>query len=279
MLEIEALIRKRKSIRTYEDQPLGASLLEELEIATKRQNSPFGAPFQCQILSIVGEEKLGTYGIIRGAQYYIGGKTIEGPLSLEALGYGLETLVLALTKEGLGSCWLGGTFKRSSFAKAMMVGEEEILPAVIPFGVIKEKPALADRLLRKVSGGDHRKAWEELFFEGDWDHYLSKEKAGAFATILEMVRLAPSASNKQPWRILRQGSVWHFFLAETPGYGKIFPYNLQRLDMGIAACHFDVTATSLGIHGEFQVLENPPAGGENIVYSFSWIGEFEKPLL
>lgn len=33
---------------------------------------------------------------------------------------------------------------------------------------------------------------------------LEKEEAGNYEAALEMVRIAPSASNKQPWRILKK---------------------------------------------------------------------------
>jgi len=60
-----------------------------------------------------------------------------------------------------------------------------------------------------------------------------------------MVRIAPSASNKQPWRIVKIEGAWHFFLERTKGYGDGIIFKLlkladiQRLDMGIAMCHFE----------------------------------------
>ena len=46
---------------------------------------------------------------------------------------------------------------------------------------------------------------------------LSPERAGAYAQAVEMVRRAPSASNRQPWRIVKSGHPWHFFIHRTPG--------------------------------------------------------------
>lgn len=43
---------------------------------------------------------------------------------------------------------------------------------------------------------------EFKFFDGTFDAALSKEKAGSLQELLEMVRLAPSAVNKQPWRVV-----------------------------------------------------------------------------
>jgi hypothetical protein len=92
-----------------------------------------------------------------------------------------------------------------------------------------------------------------------------------------MVRQAPSASNKQPWRIIRQGGAWHFYLLRTRGYGaglagKIMKLDdIQRVDMGIAMCHFDLTAQERFLFGEWAIreprLEGPDAGAEYVV---SW---------
>ena len=38
--------------------------------------------------------------------------------------------------------------------------------------------------------------------------------------VLEMVRRGPSASNKQPWRVVRAGERWHLYLQRTRGYGR-----------------------------------------------------------
>ena len=91
---------------------------------------------------------------------------------------------------------------------------------------------------------------------------------------LEMVRLAPSASNKQPWRIVKDNNLYHFYEQQLSGYSKSFAYDIQRIDMGIAACHFHLTAIEKGLKGEFKTLAAPSFEvPENTVYKFSWIAE------
>ena len=85
----------------------------------------------------------------------------------------------------------------------------------------------------------------------------------SYSTALEMLRLAPSASNKQPWRIVRQSGRWHFCLARTAGYRaglgeKLLKLeDIQRVDMGIAMCHFELALQSLGSSGRW--VTKPPA--------------------
>lgn len=55
-------------------------------------------------------------------------------MALGALGYELEALILYLAHLEIGSCWLGGTFNRKGFAKAMNIGEGEMFPIIIPYG-------------------------------------------------------------------------------------------------------------------------------------------------
>ncbi len=66
---------------------------------------------------------------------------------------------------------------------------------------------------------------------------------------MEMVRLGPSASNKQPWRILLKDAVCHFYEYKEPGYSDRFNYDIQRIDLGIAAAHFDLAVNEKGIKG------------------------------
>jgi hypothetical protein len=107
----------------------------------------------------------------------------------------------------------------------------------------------------------NRLPWEMLFFHGGLSTPLTGEAAGRYALPLEMVRLGPSASNKQPWRVLRTGNDFHFYLRRTPGYREGFFQrilrlaDLQRIDIGIAMCHFELAATELGLQGRWEARE------------------------
>ncbi len=121
---------------------------------------------------------------------------------------------------------------------------------------------------------------EQLFFTDTFDSPLTSETAGAYAQPLEMVRWAPSASNKQPWRIVRIDNAWHFYLQRTKGYGKgtlLFSIlrlaDLQRVDMGIAMCHFELTARALGLNGQWVIRDPRIEIPENTEYTVTWINE------
>ena len=123
--------------------------------------------------------------------------------------------------------------------------------------------------MRKAIKADKRKDFEEMFFEKDFSTPISKENAGEYADILEAVRLAPSAKNAQPWRILKDGNSFHFFEKKTiPSSG----HDIQRLDIGIAGCHFELAAKEKGINGKLDYLDTPPEE-KGLIYIFSCVTE------
>ncbi|MBR3561892.1 MAG: nitroreductase family protein [Oscillospiraceae bacterium] len=92
---------------------------------------------------------------------------------------------------------------------------------------------------------------------------------------LEMLRLAPSATNAQPWRILRRDGAFHFYAKASEGKDEIDPPIIQRVDVGIGANHFCLTAWEQGIGGSLKVMDAPTDTGapENYRYLFSWTEE------
>ncbi len=176
-----------------------------------------------------------------------------------------------MTDLELGTCWMGGTFKRSEIGKAINVLKNEVIPGITPVGYATVKRSLRDRIIRWGAKSRSRKDWKDLFFEGDLETQLNRDTLGEYAVVLDMVRLAPSASNKQPWRIVHQGDCFHFILQRTPNYaGHMKSADLQRVDMGIAMCHFELTARDLGLNGIWEDNRPDLELNENIEYCITW---------
>ena len=282
---ISDLIRQRCSCRTYTNEPMPDEQRRALaEIIATQPAGPFGTPCRF-ILAAASEERnplrgLGTYGLIRGQPGFIIGTASPAPRSLEDFGWQMESLILQATRLGLGTCWLGGNFTRSSFWARIEGRQGEILPAVTAVGVAAEQESRRGRLVRNGAGASERLGWETLFFEGSFGVPLSAAAAGTYANSLEMVRLGPSASNKQPWRIVRAGQRWHFYVQRTRGYRKAWPARLlrvedmQRLDLGIAMCHFALSAAEAGLHGAWELHEPQILKPDSLTeYTATWIEE------
>lgn len=264
MENITQVIRQRFSCRTFSNTPLPKKAIDELNhFIDQLPVGPFnsGARFRLLASQEVSNEELrhlGTYGFIQGATAFIVGATSESDNNLEDFGYLMEMIILFATGLGLGTCWLGGSFTRGTFAQKINSQIGEIIPAVSPVGEMISRSAAREGLLRKRINADQRLEWSRLFFQDDLSTPLSEQDAGIFLESLEMVRIGPSASNKQPWRVVKQGENFHFYLRRTKGYHEgilqrfLGVVDLQRIDMGIAMCHFQLTNENNGINGEFE---------------------------
>ena len=281
---VTEIIQARFSCRTYLKQPIDSHSRQHLEAyAAAQQTGPLGG--QARFELVAGKDgdlkelkSLGTYGFIKGATGFIVGATTADTRHLEDFGYLLQKIVLYATDLGLGTCWLGGTFTKTSFAQKISVQKGELVPSVASVGIIAKKPRRIDALIRKGANADKRRPWERLFFNDDLNSPLTRKMAGDYAAPLDMLRLAPSASNKQPWRVVKDGSRWHFYLQRTSGYQerrlvKFYTVaDLQRIDMGISMCHFELSAREIGLQGEWLVdeprIDEP---NELTEYTASWL--------
>lgn len=267
-------IKSRKSVRTYTSEDISPELKEQLAQYLLKLEEEYKGKFRFPIIDTKGlsNQKIGTYGVIRGARYFVCGIVKKDTMDLLELGYVFEKIILFASSLGLGTCWLGGTFERSNFAKSVNLKEEERFIVTTPIGYEESKKSLTEKAMRKMAGSDNRKKWEELFFDGSKKSPLEKKELGAFKEVLEMVRIGPSASNKQPWRIVKNENRYDFFLERTPDYAKSLDFDIQMLDMGIAICHFETALKEQKLTGKFKkVREETPSWPEG-EYIISWQG-------
>jgi nitroreductase len=282
MTAIEA-IKIRYSVRTYSDKPIVPDDKEILRTSMRAQKSgPFGGAVRFELVEITEDERrqlkeLVSYGMIKGAHAFIAGAVKKGEHAMEDYGYCLERIILAATGAGLGTCWLGGTFKRSAFSKKINAADDEIVPAVTPVGYTVENVRLRDSLVRFAVGAKRRKPFRELFFDGAFKLPLSFNEMDIFHRALECVRLAPSASNKQPWRTIKENdrSTWHFYIKEDARYTTRFKeIKIQSIDMGIAMCHFELALAQLGQGGSWRINDPRKAiDADDLKYVASWVVE------
>ena len=283
---VTEIIKQRYSCRAYTKTPIAAEPARQLGVWIESlKTGPLAAPFRFELVAAMEQYRkalqgLGTYGLIKDPAGFIIGAAGQGEKNLEDFGYGMEAVILYATDLGLGTCWLGGNFTRHSFSRKIRATPAEIVPAVAAIGYATEQGRARD-LLRWQAKSDTRLPWEALFFQSGFGHPLSQEGAGAYTKPLDMLRLAPSANNRQPWRVVRDGACFHFYLQRTWGYGPGSPAfrlfglaDLQRVDIGIAICHFELTARELGLAGQWEVHEPAlPKPRDTMEYVVTWVGE------
>lgn len=268
------LIKKRISVRTYSSPPEKEKLDALARFIEDGKGNPFGAEVRISLLESEFTPHLGTYGFIRGAKAFLAGCVKKGGHDLEGFGFEFERTILFATSLGLGTCWVGGLFTRSAFSDALKP-QDEYLPAISPVGYAAPKRSVIERAVAAGARGRTRKDFSELFFDGQWGKPLGAQ--ATLMTCLEMVRLAPSASNKQPWRAVRTGRGVHFYMKPDKAYAgnTLLGYSIQRIDMGIAASHFYLAAKGSGLRGDIT-FDDPHLLSEaelktGLSYSFSWL--------
>ncbi len=167
-----------------------------------------------------------SYGMFSGVRNYI---TLVGKanddLQMEKLGYYGEQVVLYATALGLGTCWVGGTFDRTSCKAELSAGESVI--CVIAVGNVKERMSTKEEFIYTMI---HRKAkeLEQLYISDtpipDW-----------FREGMEAVKKAPSAVNRQPVKLTYKENEVTAFVEDIKNQGV-------ALDLGIAKLHFELGA-------------------------------------
>ncbi|MCL2787954.1 MAG: hypothetical protein FWD59_05585 [Micrococcales bacterium] len=259
---ITDVMRARHAVRSYTGEPLTdvqASSIEDFIAATA---PPFGARAQITLVKDAATP-LGTMGSVKGAVSFMGlvFPRPGPPLAEEGAAYWFEQVILHCTKLGLGTVWLAG-FSRSSFDGHVTLDDGEVLAYACPVGLEGGAQPLIDRLrLRKPhEAHGNKKPFEALFLNPDGSA-LAQANAGPYGDALEMVRIAPSARNLQPVRVIKDEGTCHF---------AVVPEKRAHTDAGIALCHFELTCKEQGIPGSFEPLADTPTP-PHWQYITSWV--------
>lgn len=274
--KITDLIPRRISWRSYGEKELSAETRQQLRIFFNNLETPFwkNTPrFEIVDVGPPGKGRMpGTYGVIKGAGVFLVGAMERGHRDMEDFGFLFEQIILFATKLGIATCWIGLTFARGPLADKVNLQPQETIPAVTPLGYAAKRRSIFDAVTRTTLGSAKRKPWKDLFFDKSWNTPLEKASAGDYEHPLKMLRLAPSATNKQPWRIVKDNGTYHFFLQRAAGYEKMTSAaDLQRVDMGIAMCHFELTARELSLSGGWMETDTWPVSlPKKCEYIVSW---------
>ena len=262
------LIRRRRSVRTFAVCPLKPDDARQILEYSASVHNPYAIPIVWKLLD--AKEYGLSSPVILGSGLYIAGKMSRVPHAEEAFGYSFEKIVLFAESLGVGTTWIAGTMNRSAFEKALELSEGEVMPCVSPLGYPAKKMSLRESMMRKGIKADSRFRFEDLFFAGSFETPLSEAAAGNLRDALEAVRLAPSAVNKQPWRILVDQDSVHFYKYCSRGFISDAGWDIQKIDMGIALCHFELVASESGVAVSPVIKTDAPPAPEGMQYIASY---------
>jgi len=259
MDNIKALIKKRHSVRAYTKKKIEPTKKESLlNLMSELKTTNFR--FDLIDYTFDDNIKIGTYGMISGAHSFIVGilnEELKNDQKIAmAFGESFEKIVLKATALDLATCWMVSTFNTEAIESLIDLSSKENIVMVSPIGYGNEKN-LKHRFTRFMIKADKRKPWDELFYKNDFQNSLDKTSNDSINDILEAVRLAPSAANKQPWRIVKSDMTFDFYI-EPKAYmsEKNQKINVTYNDMGIARCHFKLMANTYGYKTEWFSKDN-----------------------
>lgn len=251
-MDVLAAIHHRYSVRSYSSRPVESAaqgrLLSFAENAAHLSDTPprvaliSGVEAVNDVLTFM----IGSYGLVNNAPHLLVGILPED--SEEArieLGYVLEQVVLEATRSGLGTCWITGTYNAKRAGSALRLASGERAAAVCTLGYPTEKGLgrLHTRVVRRLAQGQKRKPLDEIVFANRWGTPWSPQDADrTLVATLEHARLAPSASNGQPWR----------FILDSDGM-TLAVVRPSFIDAGIVMSHVTVAAAAAGRAGEWEL--------------------------
>lgn len=215
MTEYDSIF-KRQSIRKYEDKPIEADVLESIKGYLK--NIEPLIPNVAIKMTIVERDmfnKIVKGRFIVSAPYYLIITSEEKEGYLLNAGYMVEQAVLHLTTLGIGSCWLGGGKEQKEVAYTLPY------VAAIAFGY--------------GEGDIYRQSLEAIkrnkisdWATGDTERYIS---------LLEGVRVAPSAVNSQTWTCQATKEKIRWFNKKDNIVKRKLLGKMIEINMGIALSH------------------------------------------
>jgi len=160
-MNVYEAIKKRRTIRRYEQKEIPVGILEKLVDAARL--APSGANFQPWEFIIVNEKDmvdkvfptlawagyLGKEGPPpegkRPVSYIVVliNKEIKAPTPLRDVGAAVENILLAAVEEGIGTCWIGSV-NRKKLAEILEVPPTHEIDCVVALGYPAEKSVVEE---------------------------------------------------------------------------------------------------------------------------------------
>ena len=233
----------RKSVRKYEQVSLDQATLDSVLQKTNGLTSP--APDNPVVFRILTKQQVKGMNPVKAPHYL----AVYAPEGLEArinAGFMLQQMDLWLSAQGVGCCWLGMP------NPAADVKQADGLPFVIMLGFGQP----AEGLHRKSISEFKRKPLSEI------------TDLSGVEQLLEPVRLAPSAMNRQPWHLTGSGTSLRIHCKNSGFISKAMLGDMPKVDSGIALCHLWLSALNANNFLSFEREGSPadvPSG-----YTYAW---------
>ncbi len=252
--DLKDLILNRKSTRTFSGKKLSDEQIWQIKSFLGSVDNRKGIFdfVRFELIENKNDTVFGVYGDITGAPYYVAAVAKKTKNALLDAGYAFERLILFAESMGLGTCWLAATsFDRNEAELRVELQEGEIIAAISPIGEKADKPTDAELLERLKLKSDSRLEFDTLFVDAQTGGKIADKTT---REILQMVRIAPSALNNQPWRVVMDDGVANFYVIRK--FFLHLKYDFQMLDLGAAVYHYCVAANKYNCYQQNSHAKN-----------------------
>jgi len=226
--QLSAMIPRRRSVRSYLPEPVEDAMLAEIRafMVTLQPLIP-GAAVEARIIPTASASFMQKWRNPQFLAFY----AVEGEDALINVGFMYQQLDLYLQSRGLGTCWVGLGWPDEKVAPAP---EGMKLAVMMAFGH-------PDNVPLRTAEDFKRREMDDMSDLPD--------------PRLEVARLAPSATNSQPWSFVHDGDVLHVYREELGLLKKRTHGRMNLVDMGIMLAHLYITNPKTFV---FTRAEEPP---------------------
>lgn len=238
--DLHSIVYQRKSIRKYDLTPLADSTMAEIKEFV-RSLRPLDATIKTAMKFVSQTEVHHNLLRIKAPHYLVAFSENKAGY-LTNIGFMLQQLDLFLAAKGIGSCWQG--IPRPT--NEVRASSELEFVIVMSFGMAREP------LYRNSIQEFKRKPLDKI------------SNITGLNDLLEPVRLAPSATNSQPWFFTGDHHLLHAYCVKTNFLKALIYEKMNQVDMGIALYHLWLAAQTSGKNATFRqdagAKANPPDG-------------------
>lgn len=216
-MELYDVIFKRRSIRRFKEESLDEETIISILEHTKKL-TPLFAQIKTEFHILQDESVSGLFAI-QAPQYLALYCEEKDGYNLN-IGFMMQQMDLYLAAIGLGSCWLGIAKPKTRTKNGLKY------QICLAFGEANQN------LYRKDVSAFKREPLESI----------SKGEDNR----IEAARLAPSATNSQPWFFECKKNIIHIYRRKNKGPKALIYDRLNIIDMGIALCHMKIAGEHEG---------------------------------
>jgi hypothetical protein len=251
-MNIIETIKKRKSSRTFNQVALKPADKQDLESYINENSKGLEnevVNFKIIEKNYVDKQMKLDLGMIKGHNNYILGTSKSTVESRVNYGYLMEKVVLKATEMNMSTCWVG--YFDYAYFNEVSIEDSFDIPSIVIVGYTEERQTFQDKYIRFTINASKRHSWDKLFFNYKLKTPLNPEYVKNYSDSLEMVRLAPSSGNTQPWRVFFDETLNEFHFYKKSISKRYELRGLHDIDMGIAMSHFELTSLQNGLSGSW----------------------------